>query len=391
MLYPLKSVIEDREQPLCVRSGTMVRDALRQMIDNDFSQLPVVDENGDLLGIISEQDIIRTQFHLNTRTSVLDLRVEQCAAQPVTFSLDDDLFDAIDRLERVYAVLVVENRKPVGILTTYDTTHFFRQLSEGQILIQDIELTLRGYIKAAFPTDSTMAAALIRAFRPDRADPRKPSKEYDHLTLGEHVQLITSDENWTKFQSVFEPKSMFQDYMKQVTDIRNQLAHFRGELDKIQLDALTRVQTWLENSPRLPSAEPTHLQTIQVTDSVTVDDSVVLSGTVTLTGSGSLESRDSTPGRRGKYAPLGDWLVARDPQERTIRVTFHDIETLLGQPLPSSAYSHRLWWANFRFEPHRQSAAWTGAGWRVEDVDFAAQEVTFTRTNAPVEEEGTPT
>jgi CBS domain-containing protein len=252
MLFPIQQLIEGRGAPLCVRKDTTVNDALALMVKNDYSQLPVVDEDGDLCGIISETSIIGMYHHVGATVSLLDLTVDHCATTPVTISPESDIFVALDLLKNVYAIVVVKNKKPVGILTDYDTTHFFRDVTEDLILVEDIEVTLRQqYIEIAFPEEKALEAALIKAFGHDKKDTTKPAQEYEELSFRQHAQLITTGKNWPKFKGTLEPKDLFKQLMEQVGEIRNQLAHFRGRLDPVQHNVLLRARDWLAARPKL--------------------------------------------------------------------------------------------------------------------------------------------
>ena len=76
---------------------------------------------------------------------------------------------------------------------------------------------------------------------------------------------------------------------------------------------------------------------------------------------------------RHKYASLGQALSASG-QDR-ITLTFFEIETLLGEPLPRSARNRRDWWANRK--KASQAAAWMEAGYQVYGLNLAEQRVTF--------------
>ena len=78
-----------------------------------------------------------------------------------------------------------------------------------------------------------------------------------------------------------------------------------------------------------------------------------------------------------KYRPLHEFLKSLDEQER--RMSFTEIERLIGQQLPPSARKHSPWWANYRSSSSRQSWAWLDAGWETCDLDFEAESVNFTR------------
>lgn len=76
--------------------------------------------------------------------------------------------------------------------------------------------------------------------------------------------------------------------------------------------------------------------------------------------------------RSPKYAPITDWLRSQ-PREMA-EVSFAELEHVLGFPLPSSARRHRPWWAN---TPQGQASSWLAAGWKVDRVDLARQQVRF--------------
>lgn len=359
MLFPLERLIDRPEKPdlIWVRQDQKIRDALKCMIENDFSQLPVVDNNDNLVGMISERRIARMYYHLEEGVSLLDLKVDHCIAPAITLPPDRDLFEALNRLKgnEVFAIVITKNNKPVGILTDYDMTQFFRDLSEGLIFVEDIEVTLRQNIEKAFPEEHSMMAALMAAFKPDRRDPSKPAKEYEKLSFYDYIQLITNERNWPKFKGIFEPMDMFVKLMEPVMETRNKLAHFRGRLNSIQQDALIQALNWLDNRPK-----------VEVPKVVNVEAS----------------SATISPSTQGvNYDRFQHWLEEQGKKKETdIRVTFQDIELLLGDPLPPSAREHRSWWEN-DYISNKHSLSWLQAGWRVEDVDLTAGEVTFHRTN----------
>jgi DNA-binding XRE family transcriptional regulator len=77
---------------------------------------------------------------------------------------------------------------------------------------------------------------------------------------------------------------------------------------------------------------------------------------------------------RSKYHPLYEHLRASGADALTL--TFAQVEMLMGESMPASARARRGWWSN-RAAGSPQSAAWTEAGYRVEDVDLQGEHVTF--------------
>jgi hypothetical protein len=77
----------------------------------------------------------------------------------------------------------------------------------------------------------------------------------------------------------------------------------------------------------------------------------------------------------GRYGPLRDYLAGRN--DSVAAMTFADVEALVSE-LPASARLHRPWWAN---GASTEARAWLDAGWRVQSVDQADEQVVFARDN----------
>src|SRR4051812_49396443 len=80
-----------------------------------------------------------------------------------------------------------------------------------------------------------------------------------------------------------------------------------------------------------------------------------------------------------KYEPLSHFLgsLARPAH----RMSFGEIERILGFKLPKSAYEHQAWWSN-NGAGHSHARAWLESGWRTESVDLNSRKVTFQRDAA---------
>ena len=86
MLIPLKEFIEGHRAPRSVTLNTSVREALAIMRNYDYSQLPIVDDQGYIKGMISEQSIVNTYFDLNGSLNLLELKVDHCQQEALTIS-----------------------------------------------------------------------------------------------------------------------------------------------------------------------------------------------------------------------------------------------------------------------------------------------------------------
>ncbi len=80
-----------------------------------------------------------------------------------------------------------------------------------------------------------------------------------------------------------------------------------------------------------------------------------------------------------KYDPLSDYLRRQTAPE--IRMSFEQIERVIGSKLPPKAQLHRAWWSN---SPSNSvmTKAWLEAGYRSERVDIAARKLVFKKVRA---------
>jgi hypothetical protein len=78
-----------------------------------------------------------------------------------------------------------------------------------------------------------------------------------------------------------------------------------------------------------------------------------------------------------KYEPLTQFLRLQTAAE--VRMSFGQIERVIGERLPPSAHEHRAWWSN---NPSNSvmTKAWLAAGFRSEQVDMEGQKLVFRRT-----------
>lgn len=81
-----------------------------------------------------------------------------------------------------------------------------------------------------------------------------------------------------------------------------------------------------------------------------------------------------------KYEPLPQFLISVGGSAH--RMSFAEIERVLGFKLPRSAYEHEAWWSN-NATGHSHARTWLKFGWRTEAVDLTNRKVTFHRAKAP--------
>src|SRR6185503_18523295 len=80
-----------------------------------------------------------------------------------------------------------------------------------------------------------------------------------------------------------------------------------------------------------------------------------------------------------KYQPLTEFL--RRQSDAVVRMSFDEIERVIGAKLPPSATHHRAWWSN-NAQNNVMTKAWRDAGFESEDVDMQRRRVAFRRVRS---------
>jgi hypothetical protein len=81
----------------------------------------------------------------------------------------------------------------------------------------------------------------------------------------------------------------------------------------------------------------------------------------------------------GKYMPLEKYLRELPANLSEVTLGFEQIEGILNNKLPASAYEDQRWWEHETEGNHINQRAWTTAGWEINSLDVKAQMVKFTR------------
>lgn len=76
-----------------------------------------------------------------------------------------------------------------------------------------------------------------------------------------------------------------------------------------------------------------------------------------------------------KYEPLKNHLKFRAAFTDRVKLSFADIDGIIGDNLPMNAYKNEKWWSNTPTLEHAK--AWLDAGWKIGEVNFKEGYVVF--------------
>jgi cystathionine beta-synthase len=103
--------------------GDSIRNVVTVMHQNGISQVPVVGEGGELVGMLEEVDLLNHMLekHDHSHEEPIDSLVQNAGA---VFPPDTSVEETMPSLTAGYALVVVENSKPIGILTKIDVLDY---------------------------------------------------------------------------------------------------------------------------------------------------------------------------------------------------------------------------------------------------------------------------
>lgn len=113
---------------ICVRIDTPISEAIEIMVNNSISGVPVVEEDMTLVGILSEQDVLRM---LHTYKQERNRTVGEFMTHPVVyFTENDSLLDICYTLRdsSIRRIPVTSDGKVTGIISRSDILRCILQL-----------------------------------------------------------------------------------------------------------------------------------------------------------------------------------------------------------------------------------------------------------------------
>ncbi|MGW1974315.1 CBS domain-containing protein [Streptomyces sp. NPDC001889] len=228
--YRVSNLDSANRMPDCVRVGDDLSTARTLMVLRDYSQLPVLDEDGRLRGVVSWESIGRAQM----ADSGAGLAAATVRAQEADRS--DDLLDWIGTIQKSgYVVVRDHEHKVCGLVTDSDLTVQFGIRVRPFVLVEEIEQRLRRIVDRCIPIDR------VRAVVPRNRASRVNSAA--NLTFGAYGHLLKVPENWSAVGWSID-QQYFLTALEECRNFRNGLMHFSP--DPITDEQLRPAQGFLE-------------------------------------------------------------------------------------------------------------------------------------------------
>jgi restriction system protein len=195
-----------------------------------YGQLPVLDADGRLRGVVSWESIGRA------RMADPHPGLEAATVRGQEADRSDDLLDWIGAVQQSgYVVVRDHDHKVCGLVTAADLTVQFGTRVRPFVLVEEIEQRLRRVVDRCLPLDR------IRATVPRGRASRVHSAA--NLTFGAYGHLLKVPENWASLGWGID-QQYFLAALEECRTFRNSLMHFSP--DPITDDQLLPAQGLLE-------------------------------------------------------------------------------------------------------------------------------------------------
>lgn len=224
-------------KPVCVSRDTEITEAVTIMLLNNYSQLPVVQNERNVYGMVSWRSIGSSRV----------LRKKECryvrdCLEPIQeLSSDMPLFEAIEIISKKEVVLIKDSSDlTCGIVTTADLSLEFGQLFEPFLLIGEIENHIRRLIDGKFSIKQLRDAC-------DKKESERELRTVADLTFGQYVRLLESPECWKTLNLNFS-RAQFIKRLNHIREIRNDVMHFNPDpLEREDLELLRDTVKFFQN------------------------------------------------------------------------------------------------------------------------------------------------
>ena len=131
----IRDLLKIKSRPvITVEPNETVTAAIKKLVDNDRGSLSVCSDKGELVGIITERDIVRKCFARST--AIVSIKVRDVMTEQVVIGIpEDDLGYVISvmKQKRIRHIPIVDNQKVVGMVSMRDLLDIQLDQAEAQI------------------------------------------------------------------------------------------------------------------------------------------------------------------------------------------------------------------------------------------------------------------
>ena len=271
---PVWALLPKDQQPLLIGDDTPCQDAMERMVDNNFSQLPVKNKEGHIIGVFTWRSFAKRVADLRSvggGFKPIGMPVRE-ALEPAKFIDPEVYIDTETDWSDLDYILVGTDTGLMGILCIADVFGRLNDFAEAFVLLYEIEHEIRDLIHDVYSDEEltevldamTVSAtreakqvteelkqvldekgkipAVGKAIRLLRTGlGSRPLERLEDFTFAQYRTLICCEANWPRFVPVFDTMRELVDAdFADINDLRNIVFHFRRGITPKDTDRLRR-------------------------------------------------------------------------------------------------------------------------------------------------------
>ena len=210
----IKEIEQAHNAPMIITENQSISEAITIMQIHNYSQLPIVNAERKLCGYISLDTIVSAIAKGVSSDNLIDY----ASKEPPTLSLEGLFLDAIVTTRKYGFVIIVEEERPVGIVTCDDLAAQYYSWAKSFYLIEEIENHIRNLI-----ADNCTQEEIEKVCHGNGSKP----VSVDDMTFGAYIQIFKNEDIWKKFKFKYVNQAEFIKSINDVREIRNAVMHFK--------------------------------------------------------------------------------------------------------------------------------------------------------------------
>lgn len=221
--------------PVSVSRDSNLEKAYLVMWKNDYSQLPIMNNDREVIGLITWQSIAKGLIAKKTSNNVKDFITDDF----VILDESTPLFDAIKEVIRIGVVFVRDKEKKIkGPITPSDLNEQFIEQIEPYILLEQIENYIRLILHNKIILEELKKLISVN-------DENREITSLSDMTFGEYIRVIQNLEMWNLLTLPFD-KADFEKDLECIRKIRNGVMHFHPDgISENELTLLRKMSKFL--------------------------------------------------------------------------------------------------------------------------------------------------
>jgi hypothetical protein len=282
---PARALLPKDQQPLVIRDDMLAYDAIDRMVDNNYSQLPVEDKDGRIVGVFTWKSFSKRVADLRAvQGSVrpLELPVRE-ALEPTHFMDPEAYLNGNADWSEIDYILVGDDSDLLGVLSIADVQGRLNDFAEAFVLLYEIEHEIRDLIHDTYRDEelSDVLDAMVASANRQASEAIEELKRFieekgtvpavgkairvlrsgmgsgrlerlEDLTFAQYRSLICCETNWPRFEALFGAmREVVNADLGEINDLRNTIFHFRRGISPRDTDRLRRFRDKLRYNREL--------------------------------------------------------------------------------------------------------------------------------------------